>query len=295
MVSKNTKKNIARFALTAAVVAVTAAPMFSLNNAPDEEEYSPVVHVGTTMRTFSETFSLGPISDVGTNSQFVINDGRGRLSYLTLTFRVADDNLREVSFYDNDELIYETSLDDIVGTVNGKFSYDDEHSGKHTFRLEAIDGSGNTTTVQFTTEGNKIIDSELPPDSQGPYIFFADKDDTWYHNLEGEGYVGLVMVSDKTPYLLEDDDPWRPPAYGFSSRVFDEDLDTLELEVNGHKVFERKFEEREFDGRVIRNPAEVHIIYIVPKNGESYTIKVTATDSKGRVTVEERTVTAPSE
>lgn len=286
------KKNIARFALTAAAMTAGLAQMGG-SQPVHEEEQAPFVHVGTTVRTAYQQIPLGYYRDAGANMQFVVNDGREADKHLSVNFRIADDDLSRVRLFNGLKLVYEESLDDIVGTVYGRIDYDDDHSGFHLFRLEAEDASDNTTRIVFATYNNKILTGTFPKDEQQPYIFFADKDDTWHENLKGNGYVGLVMVSDKTPYLLEDNESWRPPMYGFSSRVFDEDLDTLELEVNGSKVFERKFEDRELGGRQVRNPAEVHIIYVVPKNGETYEIKVTATDSEGRVTVEERTVTVP--
>lgn len=293
------KRDIARFALTAAALVVTAAPLVRQNDAPDDSESAPVVHVGTTIRTIGVSMPVPqPYVDAMATIQYVIRDDKEKDNPLGLVIRVADDDLREVRLYDWTNRIYSTSLDDIVGTVNTRIHYDAEHSGFHIFRLEAEDASGNTTRVVFATRGNEILTGTFPEDEQRPLMWFAYKDDAWYEDFRGEGYQGRANISDETPYVLEDDagiEPLRPPTYGFSTRVFDEDLKHLEVIFDGDVIFDSEFTERRVDGREVRNPAEVHVLYIVPKLGDTYEITVRATDSKGNVTEESRTVTVPTE
>lgn len=293
------KRDIARFALTAAALAATAAPLFGINDGPGEAESAPVVHVGTTMRTVGVPIQVPqPYVDALANIQYAIRDGKEKDNPLELVIRVADDDLREVRFYDWASRIYSTSLDDIVGTANARIQYDAEHSGFHIFRAEAEDASGNTTRIVFATYGNRILTGTFQKDTQPPLMWFADKDDAWYEPIEGDGFSGSVHISDKTPYVLEDDasiEPLRPPAYGFSTRVFDEDLKRLEVIFEGDTVYDQEYTGRRVDGRAVRNPAEVHVLYVVPKLGGTYGITVRATDSKGNVTEESRTVTAPTE
>lgn len=293
------KRDIARFALTAAALAATAAPLFEINDGPDDSESAPVVHVGTTMRTVGVPIQVPqPYVDALANIQYVIRDGKEGDKPLELAIRVADDDLREVRIYEWINRIYSASLDDIVGTVNTRIQYDAEHSGFHIFRVEAEDASGNTTRVVFATEGNRILTGTFPGDEQPPLVLFAYKEDSWYEDINGPGYAGKAHICDKTPYVLDaaaDIEPLRPPTYGFSSRVFDEDLRHLEVILDGDVIFDREFTGRRVDGRKVRNPAEVHVLYIVPKLGDTYEITVRATDSKGNVTEESRTVTAPTE
>lgn len=293
------KRDIARFALTAAALAATAAPLVRPNDAPGDSGSAPVVHVGTTMRTVGVPIQVPqPYVDALANIQYVIRDGKEKDNPLELVIRVADDDLREVRIYEWINRIYSASLDDIVGTVNTRIRYDAEHSGFHIFRVEAEDASGNTTRVVFATEGNRILTGTFPKDEQPPLMGFAYKDDAWQEVFEGKGYLGRANISDETPYVLEDDagiEPLRPPTYGFSTRVFDEDLKRLEVTLDGDVIFDREFTERRVDGREVRNPAEVHVLYVVPKLGDTYEITVRATDSKGNVTEESRTVTAPTE
>lgn len=293
------KKTIARFALTAAALAATAAPLVRPNDAPDEAESAPVVHVGTTMRTIGVPIQVPqPYVDAMATIQYVIRDDKEKDNPLELDLRVADDDLREVRVYDWINRIYSSSLDDIVGTVNTRIQYDAEHSGFHLFRVEAEDASGNTARVVFATYGNSILVGTFPKDEQPPLMWFAYKDDSWYEDINGPGYAGKAHISDRTPYILEGElgmNPLKPPMYGFSTRVFDEDLKRLEVIFDGDIIYDREYEERRVDGREVRNPAEVHVLYIVPKFGDTYEITVRATDSKGNVTEETRTVTAPTE
>ena len=87
--------------------------------------------------------------------------------------------------------------------------------------------------------------------------------------------------------------PLRPVQWAFSSHTFDQDLHSLSVEMDGQVVFERTFEEDEYDGRRIREPADVHMLYILPRGGGTTTVRVTATDRQGRTSVEEREVAIP--
>jgi len=269
-----------------------------------EENSSPVLSVGTTGYTFMKTFPLPHLYASGAaNMQFVINDHRDTDRNLGITFRIADDDLTEVKVWDNtlwgggNGLIYEKDLDGIVGTVNGRLSYSGESNPIHLFRIVARDASGNTTSTRFITYKNDIILGLYPRDDESPLVVFADKDYSWFEKIAGEDYEGLVMLSDKTDHVLPDGDDMgaspMPEMYGFSARVFDQDTTHLTLEVNNAIVFDREFEEDEYLRRRFRNPAEVHLLFTVPRDGHTYTIRVTATDGAGNVTVEEREVTAP--
>lgn len=248
--------------------------------------HAPELHLGTTVRTATQFISFGPDRTGLANMQFYINDGRDRLDHLTLAFHVSDDDLRQVTLRDNGQVVYSTRLDDIVGTLHGDVRYDASHSGSHQISLEAWDGSRNHRTFSVVTEGNRIISVDAPEDSQAPMVTFADKDEAWYERFAGDGYAGKAHVSDKSDHLL------GVPLYGFSARAFDEDIRHVALEVNGNRIFERAFEEREYDGRMILEPTEVHFVIAVPRGSGSYSIRVLATDGQGRRTIEERIIEA---
>ncbi len=264
----------------------------------EEETSAPVMHIGVTNRTIGQIIPIpGLYEDAAANIQYSIRDSKDKDKDLSFTFRVADDDLSSVVVYDGLKKVYSTSLDDIVGTVYGDVRYDEEHSGFHMFRVVAQDASGNTTRSMFVMKGRNILFGVYPGDEQPPLVFFADKDDAWYDYFEGEGYKGKAQISDKTPYIIDGFEPMsgRPPMYGFSSRVFDEDLAQIELYFNDNLVWDKEFTKRKVDGRTVKNPSEVHLMYGVPKFGDTYEITVRATDSQGNVTEESRTVTAPTE
>ncbi len=298
----NDKKLLKRIAVGAVLLgtAITASGLATGNALEDmladARDPAPVVHVGVTARTAMRQISVRPFVDVLANMQFIINDGRDTEKPLEVYFRLADNNLSEITLTDGGEIVYTTELEDITGQVYARIRYDAEHSGTHRFVLSVEDASGNTTTARFTTEGNEIVESRLPADTQAPVISFAYKDNAWRDSVEGEGYQGTVFLSDRTPYILEDGMealPLRPVQWAFSSHTFDQDLHSLRVEMDGQVVFERTFEEDEYDGRRIREPSDVHMLYILPRGGGTTTVRVTATDRQGRTTVEEREVSIP--
>lgn len=296
------KKLLKRIAVGAVLLgtAITASGLAAGNALEDmladARDPAPFVHVGVTARTAMQQVPVRPYVDFLANMQFYINDGRNTERPLEVLFHIADNNISEITLTDDGEVVYRTELEDITGIIHARIRYDAEHSGTHHFVLEAEDASGNTTTARFTTEGNEIVSSRLPADDQAPVISFAYKDDAWRERIEGDGYQGTVFLSDRTPYLLGDGVealPLRPVQWAFSAHVFDEDIYSLRAEMDGQLIFTRTFEEGEYDGRHIREPAEVHTLYFLPRGGGTATVRVTATDRQGRTSVEEREVSIP--
>ncbi len=256
-----------------------------------EESSAPVMHIGTTMRTTSPRLP----QYLGANIQYVIRDDVDKDRPLNIRFRIADDDLTNVVMYDGLKQVYEKTLDEMVGTVNADIRYTPENSGFHIFRIEARDASGNLTRSVFATQGNEILVGTFPGDTQQPFIYFADGENSWYEHVEGNGYAGKVHISDKSEHVLDDSVQAPPPLYGFSSKIFDEDLTHLTVLLNGRTVYDAEYVPRELDRRQVKNPAEVHFLFTLLRDGRTYDVSVIATDGAGHVTEETRTVTTPTE